>query len=75
MIPEPPVAKQGRVWATRALAALPTVTNMATWVVANARHLAVLEVYLPTLRQEVQAAIAARWNELDPPASPPSEEA
>ena len=70
---EPPIAKQARAWAERALVALPKVKQMASWIVANAPHLAVLDLYLPPLRREVQAAIAARWDELDPPPPPPPE--
>ncbi len=73
MIPEPPIAKQAQVWGERALAALPTVAAMAPWIVANAPHLAVLETYVPKLRREVQAAIAARWDELDAAAQSQSE--
>lgn len=63
----PPIARQARDWAERALAALPTVKSMPAWIVANAPHLAVLDLYLPPLREKVQAAIVARWDELDPP--------
>ena len=70
MTREPERTAQLRVWAHRALAALPTEKSMARWIVIHRYRLAELDWAIPPLCQDIRTAIAARWDELDAAAQP-----
>lgn len=58
-------AKLIAAWGDNAIAALPSVTDVAQWVVDNRYRLHDLEQLAPAKRAEVQAAIAQRCSEID----------
>lgn len=58
-------AKLAAHWADNAMVALPSVPDMAEWIVAHRLHLHRLEQLAPEKRKQLQAAMDKRWDEIE----------
>ena len=58
-------AKLADNWADHAVVAMPKVTDMARWIVANRNNLYRVDKANPSAFARVKEAIAKRWDEID----------